>query len=272
MAIAKCGDLNIEYYDEGSGPPLLMIMGLGGQASSWGEPIMEELRGAFRCIRMSNRGTGDSDPAPALRKGGTMPSLTVRDMAEDAAALLDALGIESAHVFGVSMGGMIAQELALNHPQRVDRLVLGCTTAGGPKSVAADAEVIAALVPQSGLTREEQVRKMWPAVTTEAMVTEGAAFLEEMMRAGLEKPTPVETMMKQVAAVQSFNAYDRLPQVKAPALIIHGDADRLVPPENARILHERIPDSRLEILPGAAHVFFWEQPKESARLVREWLL
>src|SRR5712691_6808675 len=103
MATAKAGDINLEYYIEGSGPPLLMIMGLGGQASSWGEPFLDELRQRFTTIRFSNRGTGLSEnPATPL---------TVRVMADDAVGLLDTLGIERPHVLGISMGGMIAQEL-----------------------------------------------------------------------------------------------------------------------------------------------------------------
>lgn len=262
MPLIMCGDFNLEYFDEGDGPPLLMIMGYGGQAASWGEPIVSELRKSFRTVRLSNRGTGDSD-RPAEQ-------FTVRDMADDAVALLDALGIRKAHVFGVSMGGMIAQELVLAYPERVEGLVLGCTAAGGPTMVLADQEVRDMMTPVPGLTREEQVRKMWPGITTQAMI-EARTFLEEQLKVSLAKPTPVDTILKQAVAIASFNVYDRLTTITKPTLVIHGDKDRLVPLPNGRIVHERIPGSRFEVLPGAAHMFFWEYPKEAAALVTSFL-
>jgi 3-oxoadipate enol-lactonase len=262
MPVAKCGEINLEYYDEGSGPPLLLIMGYGGQALSWGEPIMTELRKSFRTVRLSNRGTGDSD-RPAEQ-------FTMRDMAGDAVALLDTLAIERAHVFGVSMGGMIAQELVLAHPERVEGLVLGCTSAGGPTMVLADAEVREMMTPVPGLAREDQVRKMWPAMTTQKMIDE-RDFLEEQLKVSLAKPTPIDTLLKQAVALATFSTYDRLPAIEKPTLVIHGDADRLIPVGNGRIVHERIPGSRLEIIPGAAHMFFWEQPQRAAALVTSFL-
>ena len=165
MSMARVSDANIEYYLEGDGLPLLLISGFTAQASGWSDPFVELLQRHFETIRYSHRGTGTSD-----RLSG---DITVRDLADDAAGLLSALGIDKAHVLGVSMGGMIAQELALNHPQRVQGLVLGCTTcAGGSHShreggaVAAAPEVIALLTPKPELSREEQIRRSWPAVTT----------------------------------------------------------------------------------------------------------
>ena len=150
MPIAKVGDISMEYYVEGTGPPLLMIMGLGGQAKSWGEPFLERLRPHFRIVRFSNRGTGLSD-----NPGG---ELTIRLMAEDAAGLLAELGIEKAHVLGISMGGMIAQELVLNHPQAVQGLALGCTNCGPAHSVPTSAEVVARMGRIGSLPVAERVQ------------------------------------------------------------------------------------------------------------------
>lgn len=264
MPLSKCGDINLEYYDESDGPPLLMIRGLGAQATTWGEPVLAPLRERVRVIRLSNRGTGLSDkPAGPV---------SIRTMADDAAALLDALGVDRAHVFGVSMGGMIAQELALNHAERVDRLVLGCTFAGGPNAVRAGADVMALLTPQAGQSAEEQIRRTRPALVTERTMRERGEFLDEMMRIDLETPTPLETVVKQLAAIGEFDTYDRLPSIRAPTLVIHGDSDVLVPAENARILHERIPGSTLEIVPEAGHMFFWDQPEETAAILTSFLL
>jgi 3-oxoadipate enol-lactonase len=271
MPHARVGDINLEYYVEGSGPPLLLIMGFTGQASSWGEPVLEPLRKRFEIIRFSNRGTGTSDPAKDLRAGKPPVATSIREMADDAAGLLKAVGVPRANVFGVSMGGMIAQELVLNHPELVNGLVLGCTTCGPAHGSVASADVMTMLMPTPGLSREEIVRKAWPAITAESFIEGERQFLEEMLRSGFENPTPLATVGTQMAAIQAFDSYDRLPQIKAPTLIIHGDIDLLVPTANAPILHERIAGSKLLILPGAAHMFFWEQPEAAAKAVTEYL-
>jgi len=270
MSMAKVGDANIEYYLEGTGPPLLMISGFTAQASGWHEPFVRLLQPHFTTIRYSHRGTGTSD-----RLSG---EITLRDLANDAAGLLSALGIEQAHVLGVSMGGMVAQELVLNHPQRVQGLVLGCTTCGGAShsdreggAVPAAPEVVALLTPQPGLSREEQVRRSWPAVTTPEFLESRRDVMEERLRLSLINPTPIETAMRQMAAVQMFDSFDRLPQIKAPTLVLHGDQDVLVPVANAHVLKERIAGAELRIVAGAGHLFTFESPEESAAAVVEFL-
>ncbi len=263
MPIANVGDINIDYYVEGEGPPLLMIMGFGGQASSWSERFLEHLRPHFQVIRFSNRGTGLTDKPSG--------ELTIRLMAEDAAGLLAELGIEKAHVLGISMGGMIAQELVLNHPQVVQGLALGCTNCGPAHSVQPSREVLALIAPVPGTSPEEQVRKAWPAIVTPEFVEREREFLEELLRIGLENPTPVDTFGRQFAAIQSFDTYERLPEVKAPTLIIHGDRDVLVPVGNAEVLRKRIGGSQARIVPGVGHCFFWEKAAESAGAIVEFL-
>lgn len=271
MAHAKVGEINIEYYVEGNGPPLLLIMGFTGQASSWGEPVLRLLREHHTVIRFSNRGTGTSDPATDLRAGKQAPQTTIREMADDAAGLLKAIGIPKANVFGVSMGGMIAQELVLSYPEVVNGLVLGCTTCGPKHGPIATPETMTTLLPAAGLTRDEIVRKAWPAITAPAFIESGSVFLEEMLASGFENATPMATVISQMSAINAFDSYDRLPQIKAPTLIIHGDIDILVPTPNAPILHAQIPGSKLTIMPGAAHMFFWEAPQETAKFVTEFL-
>lgn len=263
MPLARVDDIDIYYVVEGEGPPLLMIMGFGGQHHSWGDATSRLLAQHFRTIRFDNRGTGLSDKPQV--------EYSIAMMADDAAGLLRALGIDRAHVYGVSMGGMIAQELALRHPQMVAGLVLGCTTPGWAHGVAPSAEIIQMMMPEPGLSREEQVRKSWPALCAPRFLEEGRAFLEEMLRRSLENPTPIDTMNRQAAAIQRFDTYERLGQIRAPTLIVHGDQDVLVPTQNAYILHERIPGSRLVIIEGAGHVYFWEKPEEAARVVVEFL-
>lgn len=262
MPLAQCGEIKIEYHMESAGPPLLMLRGLGGQASTWGEPLLSGLRDKFTVIRMNHRGVGLSET--------TGEPFTMRTMADDAAALLGTIGVGSAHVFAVSMGGMVAQELVLNHSERVNRLILGCTLPGGSHTVTAEPEITMLLLPDPSLSAADQARRQWPVLTTQGMIDEGV-FLEEMIGIGLEMPTPPKVIGQQVAAVQGFDAYDRLPSITQPTLVIHGDADVLVPPENGRMIHERIPGSRLEIVPGGAHMFFWEQPQRTAKLISEFL-
>lgn len=263
MSITKAGDINLEYYVEGSGPPLLMIMGFAGSASSWGDPLLEALRPHFTCIRFSNRGTGLSDKP--------LTQLTIRTMADDAANLLTALKIDRAHVFGISMGGLIAQELVLNYPQRVNGLVLGCTSPGGLHSVSAAPEILAKMAPMPGLSPEEIVRNFWTAVCSPGFIQRGAAFLDGMVAAALAQPVPLETLGLQMMAINTFDSYDRLPQIKAKTLVIHGGVDMLVPPQNGKTLSEHIPGAELRTLAGAAHMFFWEEPQKSATMVTEFL-
>jgi 3-oxoadipate enol-lactonase len=253
MSMVKVGELNMEYYVEGSGPPLFMIMGMGGQASSWGEPLLEGLQKKFTTIRFSNRGTGATDKA-----GG----ITIPQMAEDASGLMKAIGIERAHVFGISMGGMIAQELAITHPEQVQGLVLGCTACGPAHSVAVPADTMAKFGQMVQLPIDERVRRFWEIAVTPEFMEERADFLDHIMELGMQTPTPMETMGLQLAAIQSFDSWDRLPQIKSPTLILHGNRDILVPYENAAILQERIPGSQVRVIEGTGHCFFWESADE----------
>ncbi len=261
MPIAKVGDISIEYHVEGNGPPLFMIMGFGGQASSWGEPFLERLRPHFQIIRFSNRGTGLTD------KPGV--ELTVRLMAEDAAGLLQELGIQQSHVLGISMGGMIAQELVLNHPERVQGLVLGCTNCGPAHSVPPRPETVAKLGQAAALPMEERIRQFWLVAVTPEFVETNGEFLDHIME--MSMATPWATFARQFVAIQSFDTYERLPQVQAPTLIIHGNRDVLVPADNAEVLRERISGSQVQIVPDVGHCFFWEKPAESAQAIVEFL-
>lgn len=263
MAIARVGEVNIEYYVEGAGPPLLMIMGMGGQASAWGEPFLSELRKRFRTIRFSNRGTGLSDK-PAT-------PTTMHEMADDAAGLLDELGIEKAHVLGISLGGMIAQELVLNHARRVQGLVLGCTSCGASHGVSVPAETLARFGGLMNLPVKERIRRFWEITVTQEFMESGKRFLDEIIEIALKTPTPMETFVKQIAAAQSFDTYERLPQIAAPTLIIHGDRDALIPVGNADVLTKQIRGSQVRIVRGVGHCFFWEKPEESAGAIVEFL-
>jgi 3-oxoadipate enol-lactonase len=264
VPIARVGDINVEYYVEGKGPPLLMIMGWIGHAGFWGEPFLERLRPHFEVIRFSNRGTGNSDKP--------IGDVTISLMAEDAAGILRELGIPQAHVLGISMGGMIAQELALNHPQQVQGLVLGCTTCGFAHGAPPRAEVVAG-APQAGIQAPlERIRQFLLAAVTPGFVDRAdPAFWAWVIGAWLAAPTPWETMGRHFTAIQWFDTYDRLPEIQAPTLIIHGDRDLMIPVENAEVLRQRIPNSQVRIVPDVGHLFFWEKPQEAAQAIVQFL-
>jgi pimeloyl-ACP methyl ester carboxylesterase len=264
MPIARVGDINIHYDIQGRGDPLLLIMGYGGSGFMWGEELLHPLSRHYQVIYFDNRGTGLTDKPDA--------EYTIPMMADDAAGLLSYLGIPNAHVFGVSMGGMIAQEVALRQPQQVKRLILGCTLCGGSQAIQAPPEVIEKLVNiPPDMPREEAVRQGWPVIFSPSFIEKEGDFLDRMAERSLTHPTPLHVMTRQMVAIQSFNTYDRLGQITMPTLVITGDADILVPPANSNILAEKIPSVSLKFVSGAGHGFFWEAPQETIALIRDFL-
>jgi 3-oxoadipate enol-lactonase len=248
------------YWEEaGSGEPLLLIMGLGYSHEMWHRtrPVVSE---RYRTVVFDNRGVGKSD----LPQG----AYSIRQMAADAAAVLDAAGIHKAHVFGVSMGGMIAQEFAIHYPERVNRLALGCTACGGPKSVPAAPKVLEVLMARAGMTPEEGAEAMVPyiydASTPRARIDEDLAIRRRCY-------PEAAGYTGQVQAIMAWTTFDRLGQIQAPTLIIHGETDELVPPGNATILGEHIAGSRVVMLPHASHLFTTDQTEAAHREVLEFL-
>jgi 3-oxoadipate enol-lactonase len=261
MSSATVGDHDLYYERSGSGDPLLLIMGMSGTHLTWGDPFLEALRRDFEVVIYDHRGIGKSSRAEA--------NYSIADLADDAAGLLDAIGWERPHIVGISMGGMIGQELALRHPERVRTLTLGCTAPGGDGSVLTPAATLQRLQDSwaSG-DREVALRTAW-----EVNVAPGFAGEEEpyadFRRQALEVPAALSTIMAQMQACVMHDAGARLDRITAPTLVIHGTADEMLPVGNAKVIAERIPDARLEILDGVGHLFFWEEPERSAALVRE---
>jgi 3-oxoadipate enol-lactonase len=262
MPHAEVSGRRLHYIRRGDGEPLLLIMGLSGNHLHWGEPFLEALEGDFDVIAHDNRGIGRSD-----HHGGPF---TVADMADDAVGLLDALGIESAHVMGISMGGMIAQEVALRHPERVRSLVLGCTYAGGVGSAVTEPAVVMRLTQlfMSGDV-EGALRAGWEANVSPAYREADPEAAERMLAIAAELPGSLEILMAQVQAVAGHDTSTRLKEITAPTLIVHGTEDQMLAVSNARHIAGLMPDARLEILEGVGHLFFWEQPERAAELVRE---
>ena len=249
MPKIKAGSIDLNCDSFGEGEPLLLIMGFGMPGAAW-LPSLPMLSG-FKCIYFDNRGTGNSDKPDG--------PYTAEQMADDASNLLKALNIPKAKVFGVSMGGMIAQELTLRHPEQVEKVVLGCTLPGGPNSKLAAPEVTLKLMEGTKLMAsnpEKGFDTILPLLYPDAFV-KAHPEIKQLMVAGMSMmpPTPPETADRAMAGLLTFNAYDRLGQIKCPVLIVHGDQDVLIPPENAQIIKSRIPQAELSMIPGAGHAF-----------------
>jgi len=240
-----------------------MIQGLGARAADWGPALPGALAGHFRVVMFDNRGTGASDKP---RQGWTL-----EDMAEDALAVLDAVGAPRAHVIGVSMGGMIAQLVALDHAERVARLVLLSTNAGGASVVRPGPEMMSVFQPPRGTPPDEIMRHALELISAPGWALSHPAEVEELVRISVELPTPKYAFTAQFQALLSSDRSERVRHIAQPTLVVHGDADRLIPVENAHLLAERIPGARLEILHGVGHMAMWEAPQELSQVVLDFL-
>jgi 3-oxoadipate enol-lactonase len=251
------------YYERrGAGEPLLLIQGLGGNSLHWGEGFLGGLEDSFELILFDNRGAGRSGP---LGEG----EHTIADLASDALGLLDALEIESAHVVGISMGGMVAQELVLAAPERVRTLTLGCTFPGGPEAKMTDMEVVGLLAEAVLSGDDERTLRVGYEVMIAAEYGEREGAYELYSELAGQYRAPIPVLMAQLAAIMGHDTSERLAEVQAPTLVIHGTEDRLMAVENGELIARLIPGAQLERLEGSGHMFFWEQPERSAQLVRE---
>ena len=246
--------MKIAWERHGAGPPLLLIHGLGYARWGW-EPVVEPLARTFDLLLFDNRGIGESDAPPG--------PYTAEELAADAVQVLDEAEVERAHVLGTSLGGMVAQELALSYPRRLDKLALACTTPGGPRAHPMPARTVALMT--SGATLREFVEN--------ALVPDPRPELVERILAHrLATAQPAEAWAAQAAAGAAFDAYERLGSVAAPTLVLHGDGDVVVDPRNGELLARLLPHASLEVFPGTGHLFFWQQPERFVRVVEEFLL
>ena len=246
--------MKLAWERHGAGPPLLLIQGLGYARWGW-EPVVEPLARSFDVILFDNRGIGESD-APA-------GPYTAAQLADDALQVLDEAGVDRAHVLGTSLGGMVAQELALAHPERVDKLVLACTTPGGADAFPMPEQTVKLL--QNGASLREFVENALAPEPDEEIV-------ERILRHREATAQPFDAWSAQAAAGMSFDALGRIAAIEAPTLILHGAEDVVVDSRNTAVLAHRLPDARVELFPGAGHLFFWEQPDRFVAAVEEFLL
>lgn len=261
MPVVSAGEVQLSYERSGSGPPLFMIMGLGGTYTHWDERFLANLRRDHELIVYDHRGVGSSSRVEQ--------PFTISQLAQDAAALLDALSIPEADVLGFSMGGMVAQELALARPELVSTLVLASTYCGGQGSQRARQETMARLADAASRgDRVGAVQAAWEVNVSPTFANDTEAHTH-FMEIGEQRRVAFAVLRAQVNAISQHDTSARLPSLAAPTLVIHGTADEMVPVENGRMIARLVPGAKLEILEGAGHLFFWEAPQASARLVHD---
>ena len=257
MPFATASDgTRLAYEVIGAGPPLLLVSGQASDRSIW-RGLREAFADRYQVVTFDHRGTGDSDKPEA-------PPYSTRGFAGDAIAVLDHLGIGRAHAYGMSMGGRIGQWLGIDHAPRIGALILGCTTPGNAHGLRRPAGLDPVLL--SG----DPVR-MLPYLVSLEWAAANAGFLAERNAWLLAHPVPPHARQLHYQASEGHDAWDQLPQITAPTLLIHGSDDELNVVGNARLLAERIPGAELHIIPGGRHVYYWDHAEEANRVVGEFL-
>jgi 3-oxoadipate enol-lactonase len=260
--IAESQGVRIAYEIRGEGEPLVLVHGLAYDRAGWGR-LPDLLAERFRVVLLDNRGVGESD-AP-------VGPYAVHQMAADVVAVLDEAGIERTNLFGVSLGGYIAQELALGHPERVAKLILASTAPGGPQAVPMPQATQEVFARYPTMEREAGLRMFVENSLGERGVRELPDVVEEIFRYRLGHAPTVEAWLAQATAGATYESYDRIGAVDVPTLVIAGGADVVVDPRNAALLGELIPGARVEIVPDRGHLLVWEDSERVAELVTEFL-
>jgi 3-oxoadipate enol-lactonase len=254
MPFTNVGDARIHYEVTGpkSGEPVVLIMGLGWDMSGW-DLMLPHLKG-YRVLRLDNRGAGSSD-APDK-------PYSIVGMADDTVKVMDAAGMSSAHVYGASLGSMIAQEIALSHPERVRSLILGCPSPG-VIAVPGSPGIIRLMLTRGQYTPEEAFRKAAPYLFHRAL-QQSPELIEEAMQRRLAIPVNPVGYRRQLQAPLRWSSLRRLPRLRIPTLVMHGDHDRLIPDLNGRLIARLIPNARFHSIKGAGHVYSTDAPGEAA--------
>jgi pimeloyl-ACP methyl ester carboxylesterase len=261
LAFARNGTIQLHWESFGEGPAVLLVAGQGMTVDGWWATIPVLAR-SFRVIAFDNRDTGRTSRSPW--------PYSVAQMAHDAAAVLDAAGEQRAHVYGISLGSLVAQEVALRHPDRVQAIVLGASSAGGFAAYKPSSSSFAhTFLVRAGTMGPEEAE--WAAVPY-TYADKTRRFHPERIVADIahrvsSPPEPL-AYLHQAAAVAAHDAYERLNQMAAPTLVVHGEQDVFVPPANALVLAERIPGAQLRLWPDAAHMYSIDEPQADREIAR----
>lgn len=262
MPFAQVNGVSLYYEDSGGGEPLLLVAGQGSDHTMWDSIRRDFTSAGYRVITWDHRGTGQSDKPRE-------PAYSVQGFAADAVGLLDHLGIQRAHAYGISMGGRICQWLAIDYPERFASVVLGCTTPGNAHGVRRPPEVDAHMANRPA-DPDELVRFLSEQVVSPAYLEKHPEYLE-FTRRRAEHPIPAYAQKMHYLASERHDSWDRLPEIKIPTLVIHGTEDQINPAANAQLLAGRIPGAELRLIEGGRHGFFIEFREEASAAVLEFL-
>jgi len=242
------------WFAHGQGEPLLLINGWSASGIVWPTAWLDELAVRYRVIRLDNRGTGWSRTAPA--------PFTIADLADDARDVLRAAGVRRARVLGLSMGGMIAQELTLRHPDMVSQLVLAGTRPPAPAARLSDTTLLADAMrkPAPGQSLTEYFHGMWSGFTAPGFAESHPEVMAELVRQVVRRPTPRDGVFAQVRAMGSWHGANRLRRVEVPTTVVHGTDDPLIDPVNGRIIADLVPGAELIEVDGVGHLLPHEAP------------
>jgi pimeloyl-ACP methyl ester carboxylesterase len=262
MERALINGVGLAYDLRGDGPPIVMIHGAQGDQTMF-TGLAAAFAANYRVLTFDQRGSGLSDKPD-------MP-YSIAMLADDTAGLMDHLRISAAHVIGVSMGGMIALELAIRHTDKINSLVLGCTTAGGPNAIQLGGSALANAYSTQPLSAEERGKALAEAAFSKGYLANHPEVVTSMIEARRQRPIDSTALARRMKAVVDHDAYDRLPQIKSPTLVITGKDDALISWENSRIIAARIKGSKLVVLEPAGHCFWMEQPDQSHAAIARFI-
>lgn len=265
MHTTQVGSHTVAFDDSGTGQPVLFINGLASNRMGWWKQV-DVFSQKYRVINMDNRDAGDSAPG--------MGPYSIADMAGDTAGLIQNLDLGATYIVAISMGGMIALELAIRYPQLVNKLVLASTTAGGPQSVNAKPEILALLMDVEGESIEARVRRIYPQLASEGYMDAHPEDLEQIVKDSLARPMTPEGYQRQLGAIMGHatqGVAGQLDKISTPTLVLHGDDDPLVPYPNGQFLAEHIPGARLVTFPGVGHLLMIEAAEKFNREVMAFL-
>lgn len=263
MGYADVNGIMIAYSVRGSGPPLVLIMGYRLSSLAWPLDFIEGLAQRFTVVVFDNRGTGASDKPTT--------GYEIANMARDVRGLLDHLKIDRANVLGYSMGGAIAQEFVRQFPERVLAMVLCATMCGGARAIYAAPSVIRVMRELDGLKPEEIARQIWRVTYSPGYLENHRELAENQMRREIAAPTPLHAADLQFQAFAEFDCSKALPDIRAPTLVLTGDLDQLISPQNSKFIAGLIPGARLIVIPGSGHRLMWEATEECVGFVTEFL-
>jgi len=269
MPIARNENVEIHYDFVGTtGPVVLFVSGLGMRGEQWTPLSRTFTAKGFRAIQFDNRDIGRS----TLMDGA---DYSVADMARDTLAVLDHAGVDKVHVVGISMGGMIAQEMMLSRPERFSKAVLMATWAGGQTVKMPESRIVEMLIPRidpnDKAAIEAHLRRLYAGITAPGFAEKSGYLIDMIVSFAMEQRVASDAVARQLRAVGKFSAWDRLPDVRVPTLVVHGEADPLIPYENGVELSRRIPGARIRPLPNVGHLVPLEAPFETFGSILDFL-